>query len=317
LRAEDPGSIGANLAAFISAVVFGASIVAVRVIVEDVPPTTFAFVRYGIGGLFLLSCLLIGWRGILSVQRRDLPHMLLIGGLIFAAFPVIINVSLTLTEASRGALMVSTMPIWSAVLARFMGGEQLSRRQIAGILLSFGGVGIVMGERGLDLDGQSSALLGDAIMFLGASTGALYGILAKRVLLRYRPLTVTTYAMLGGSALLLPFAFGELAIVRQPVTVDEQTALLIAFTAIFGGAIGYILWTFGLSRLRATQTAVYINLNPLVAALLAAALLGEQLGPAFIAGFVAVVGGVLLVNWPSRTRRQVLVQESSRPIEPG
>lgn len=290
------------MAAFVSAVVFGASIVAVRVIVEDVPPTTFAFVRYGIGGLFLLACLLLGWRGILRIRRSDLPYMLLLGGLIFAAFPVIINVSLTLTEASRGALMVSTMPIWSAVLARFIGGEQLSKRQIAGILLSFGGVGLVMGERGLDFDGQSSALLGDAIMFLGASTGALYGILAKRALLRYRPLTVTAYAMLGGSVLLLPFVIGELVLFRQPVSVDGQTALLIGFTAIFGGAIGYILWTFGLSRLRATQTAVYINLNPLVAALLAAALLDERLGPAFITGFVAVVAGVLLVNWPERRK---------------
>ena len=286
-----------------------------RVVVEDVPPTTFAFVRYGIGGLFLMACLLAGWRGILRVQRSDLPAMLLLGGLIFAAFPVLINISLTLTEASRAALMVATMPIWSAVLARMIGGERLTRRQMAGIALSFGGVGIVMAQRGLDIDGQAGALLGDAIMFLGASTGALYGILAKRMLLRYRPLTVTAWAMLGGSALLLPFVLGELLILDQPVSVDGQTALLIGFTAIFGGAIGYVLWTFGLSRLSATQTAVYINLNPLVAALLAAAVLDERLGPVFFAGFAAVAGGVLLVNWPARkaAARPAARKNASRP----
>lgn len=296
--------MAANAAAFASAVVFGASLVAVRVIVEDVPPTTFAFVRYGIGGLFLLACLVAGWRGLLRVSRRDLPLIVLCGGLIFAAFPVLINISLTLTEASRGAVMVATMPIWSAVLARLFGGEQLTRRQIAGIILSFAGVGLVMAERGLDFDGQSRALLGDTIMFFGASTGALYGILAKRVLVRYRPLTVTTWAMAGGSALLMPFVAGELFILNQSVSIDGQTALLIGFTAIFGGALGYVLWTFGLSRLKATQTAVYINLNPLVAALLAAALLDERLGVIFFFGFVAVAGGVLLVNWPRRTLRR-------------
>jgi drug/metabolite transporter (DMT)-like permease len=301
LDTEPTGKLTANLAAFTSAVLFGASLVAVRVIVEDVPPTTFAFVRFGIGGLFLMACLLVGWRGLLRVSRGDLPAILLLGGLIFAAFPVIINVSLSLTEASRGALMVATMPIWSAVLARLIGGEHLTRRQIAGIALSFSGVGIVMAERGLNLDGQGRALLGDTIMFLGASTGALYGILAKRMLRRYRPLTVTAWAMIGGATLLIPFVFGELVLFRQTVSVDAQVALLIGFTAIFGGAIGYVLWTFGLSRLSATQTAVYINLNPLVAALLAAALLSERLGPVFVAGFIAVAGGVLMVNWPRRT----------------
>jgi drug/metabolite transporter (DMT)-like permease len=304
LDTEPTGKLTANLAAFTSAVLFGASLVAVRVIVEDVPPTTFAFVRFSIGGLFLMACLMVGWKGLLRVSRGDLLAMLLLGGLIFAVFPVIINVSLSLTEASRGALMVATMPIWSAVLARLIGGEHLTRRQIAGIALSFGGVGIVMAERGLDLDGQGRALLGDAIMFLGASTGALYGILAKRMLLRYRPLTVTAWAMIGGSSLLIPFVFVELVLFGQPVSVDVQIVLLIGFTAIFGGAIGYVLWTFGLSRLSATQTAVYINLNPLVAALLAAALLSERLGPVFVAGFVAVAGGVLLVNWPRRTPAQ-------------
>jgi drug/metabolite transporter (DMT)-like permease len=283
--------------------VFGASLVAVRVIVEDVPPTTFAFVRYGTGGFFLLACLVLGWRGLLRVARRDLPFIVLCGGLIFAVFPVLINISLTFTEASRGALMVATMPIWSAVLARAIGGEQLTRRQIAGIVLSFSGVGLVMAERGLNLDGQGRALVGDAIMLFGASTGALYGVLAKRVLVRYRPLTVTAWAMIGGSALLIPFVAAELLVFNQPVSVDGQTALLIGFTAIFGGAIGYVLWTFGLSRLSATGTAVYINLNPLVAAILAAALLAERLGPVFFVGFVAVAGGVLLVNWPQRSGR--------------
>jgi len=301
LDTEPTGKLAANMAAFTSAVLFGASLVAVRVIVEDVPPTTFAFVRFGIGGLFLMACLMVGWKGLLRVSRGDLPAMILLGGLIFAVFPVIINVSLSLTEASRGALMVATMPIWSAVLARLIGGEHLTRRQIAGIALSFSGVGIVMAERGLNLDGQGRALLGDTIMFLGASTGALYGILAKRMLRRYRPLTVTAWAMIGGSTLLIPFVFGELVLFRQSVSIDAQVALLIGFTAIFGGAIGYVLWTFGLSRLSATQTAVYINLNPLVAALLAAALLSERLGPVFVAGFIAVAGGVLMVNWPRRT----------------
>lgn len=73
------------------------------------------------------------------------------------------------------------------------------------------------------------------------------------------------------------------------------------FLGVFGGALGFYLWTFALTRLTPTQVAVYINLNPLVAMVLAAALLAERLTLVFAAGFGVVLVGVLLVNWPRRT----------------
>jgi drug/metabolite transporter (DMT)-like permease len=77
---------------------------------------------------------------------------------------------------------------------------------------------------------------------------------------------------------------------------------LLVFLGVFGGALGFFLWTFALTRLTPTQVAVYINLNPLVAIVLAAALLAEHLTIVFAAGFGAVLVGVLLVNWPKRTK---------------
>ena len=62
------------------------------------------------------------------------------------------------------------------------------------------------------------------------------------------------------------------------------------------------MWTWALSRITPTQVAVYVNLNPIVAALLGILLLGERRSPMFALGFVAVVAGVLLVNWPGGRR---------------
>jgi drug/metabolite transporter (DMT)-like permease len=75
---------------------------------------------------------------------------------------------------------------------------------------------------------------------------------------------------------------------------------LLVFLGVFGGSLGFFLWTFALTRLTPTQVAVYINLNPLVAMVLAATLLAEHLTIMFVAGFGAVLLGVLLVNWPKR-----------------
>ncbi len=80
--------------------------------------------------------------------------------------------------------------------------------------------------------------------------------------------------------------------------MQPGVVMLVLFLGIFGGAIGFFLWTFALARLSPTQVAVYVNINPMIATLLGATLLAERLTGVFIAGFAAVIGGVLLVNLP-------------------
>ena len=137
-------------------------------------------------------------------------------------------------------------------------------------------------------------------MLVTALCGAAYGVLAQRAFARYAALTVTAYAMVLGTLLLLPAAVAE-GLVGVLPQLDLQTVALLVFLGIFGGALGFFLWTFALTRLTPTQVAVYINWNPLVAILLAAALLAERLTIVFATGFGAVLVGVLLVNWPKRT----------------
>jgi drug/metabolite transporter (DMT)-like permease len=136
-------------------------------------------------------------------------------------------------------------------------------------------------------------------MLLTALCGAIYGVLAQRMLVRYSALTVTTYAMVFGTFLLFPAAFAE-GLPQALERIDGKVAVLILFLGIFGGALGYFLWTFALTRLTPTQVAVYVNVNPMVAIILGAVLLAEKLTGVFVVGFVTVVVGVLFVNWPRR-----------------
>jgi len=292
-------SASGNFAAFIAAGLFGASVVATRVAVQEIPPLNLAVLRFGQGGLILFLCILIGARDLLKVKWHDLPFLVLLGAILFAIFPVTFNISLRFTEASRGALMLATMPIWSACIARAARKERLILRQVAGILLTFAGVGIVLAERGLKWQGTLLSLGGDGLMLLTALCGAIYGVLAQRMLARYSALTVTMYAMLFGTFLLFPAALVE-GLPQAFIRIDGKVAVLILFLGIFGGAFGFFLWTFALTRLTPTQVAVYVNVNPMVAIILGAVLLAEKLTGVFVVGFVAVVVGVLFVNWPRR-----------------
>ena len=292
----------ANAGALVAAVLFGSSVVAVRVAVQEVPPLSLAVLRFGQGGLLLVFLLLlVGARDLLRIRWRDLWLLMILGAVLFAVFPVTFNASLRLIEASRGALVLATIPLWSALLARITRSERLVPRQVVGVFLSLGGVGLALAERGAGWQGGLGGLAGDGLMLVTALCGAAYAVLAQRAFARYNALTVTTYAMVLGTLLLLPAALLE-GLVGVFPRLDLQTVTLLVFLGVFGGALGFFLWTFALTRLTPTQVAVYINLNPLVAMVLAAVLLGERLTIIFAAGFGVVLLGVLLVNWPARRK---------------
>jgi drug/metabolite transporter (DMT)-like permease len=285
----------ANAAAAVAAVLFGASVVAVRIAVRDVPPLTLAFLRFGQGALALLLALALFRRERLRVAPRDVPYLALLGLLFYALFPITFNVGLRYIEASRAALILATMPLWTVVLARRMAHERLTRRQIVGVLISVAGVALVMADRGVGHSTRSTT--GDLLLVATAICGAIYNVAAKRLLIRYDGVTVTCYAMLFGSLFLLPALAFERGF--NLGASSRETILLVVFLGVFGGALAFSMWTSALRWLSPTQVAVYINLNPLAATLLAATMLGERLSVWFVVGFVAVAAGVLIVNWTS------------------
>ena len=124
-------------------------------------------------------------------------------------------------------------------------------------------------------------------------------MLVKRISGRYSALTVTTYAMLIGALVLLPAALAE-GLAAAVVDLDGQTLMLVLFLGVLGGAVLWYLYGFALSTLNPTQAAVYVNLNPLAAMILATVLLGERVTGPMLLGFAMVLAGVVLMNWPKR-----------------
>jgi drug/metabolite transporter (DMT)-like permease len=299
-RFSGGADLGANAGALVAALLFGASVVAVRVAVRDVPPTSLAVLRFGQGAVVLFGATALLSPALLRVRPSRLRTYALLGAIFFSLFPLSFNAGLQFTQASRAGLMLATMPIWSMLLARVIVGERLVARQILGVAVSLCGVAIVVVERGLVLESDPIALLGDGLVMLTAFWGALYGVLAKRALRRDNALTLVSYAMLIGTVFLLPIAIGE-GLVGEIGELDASLTGIMLFLGIPGGAIAFGLWTTSLAQLSPTQVAVYVNLNPIVAATLGVLLLSERASPMFVVSFVTVIAGVFLVNWPTRS----------------
>ena len=285
----------ANAAAGFAAILFGASVVAVRIAVRDVPPLTLALLRFGQGALVLLVAVAVFRRDLLRVDREHLPYLALLGTIFFAVFPVTFNAGMRYVDASHGGLLLATMPLWTIMISRLFSRDELSPRQVIGVLTSLAGVAIVMADRTTPAAVAGNAIKGNALLIATALCGATYNVLAKRMLEHYAGLTVTLYAMIIGALVLTPAPLFE----RAPslASLGGETLAMVIFLGVFGGAMSFSLWTSALRRLSPTQVSVYINLNPIAATLLAAVLLHEHLSGMFAIGFVAVAAGVMIVNW--------------------
>jgi len=121
-------SAKANAAAATAALLFGASVVAVRIAVRDVPPLTLAFLRFGQGTMLLAAGLALFRRDLFYVARRDLPYLALLGVIFYTIFPVSFNAGLQYLTASQASLLLATTPLWTLLLARAVTRERLATR---------------------------------------------------------------------------------------------------------------------------------------------------------------------------------------------
>lgn len=290
-----------NAAALVGASLLGASVVATRSAVEHIAPLDLAFLRYALGGACLAALLWVLRLGSLRIPRAELPRIALLGMLMYALFPLLFNTSLRYTTASRGAVILALMPLFTAVLGAFRRSERLRPAQWLGVLLSILGIAVVFAESGLGFDDSRATIAGNSLMVAVALAGAVYSVLVRPILTEFGTLPVTTWAMLAGAALLMLPAFSH-NVIGQVSDAPSQTNLLVLYLAIPGGAIAFALTAFALTRLTATQATLYINVNPLVAALLAAHLLDEPLTRWFGLGFLLVMLGLLMANLPKRSR---------------
>jgi drug/metabolite transporter (DMT)-like permease len=287
-----------SLAAAAASVFFGATVVAVRFVIDQTDPLTVAFLRHLIGTLLILPVLFFVRSR--RVAARDVLPIAALGIAMFGLFSYCSAGALQYIYAARGALILTTMPLFTLALASLFRQEQFTLLKLAGIALTIVGVAVALGSNG-ELGGKDGAEVwkGDAFMFTASFLGALYNAFSPRYLRRYPALTVTVYSMIAGTVFLTAVAVP--AGTFSPF--DRFTPMgwaAIAFVGAFGAAGGFFLWVWALERMTPTRVVVFLALNPLAATVLAALLLAEHVNAWFLLGLACVLAGIFVVNWNRR-----------------
>src|SRR5947208_5765533 len=202
-----------------------------RFVVGSIDPVTIAAFRFGIGVAVLLP--LAQLLRSTFPRGRDWIGVVLLGVMFFAIFFVFYNVALAYTTAARGALALSTLPLWTMVVAALLGAEPLTARKTLGVLIAVGGVAVALAA-GL-ASAPQGAWRGDLIMAGATLCMAFYNVWSRPFIARSSPLGFITASMGAGAAcLILIAAFSRGFAVTQSFAATEWVAVI--YLGAFGGA---------------------------------------------------------------------------------
>jgi drug/metabolite transporter (DMT)-like permease len=296
MKPESPRAIAGALFAVI---VWGASFVATKVALRTLHPDAVVWLRFTMG-VVILGAAAAAKRQFRLPDRKDWPYLALLGFLGITFHQWLQSTALLTTSATTTGWIVSTIPVFMALLGWLVLRERLRWLGWTGILVSTCGVLLVVtrGDFSLLTAGQFGTV-GDLLVLISALNWAVFSVLSRRGLAKYPATLMMFYVMAFGwlFSSVLFFARGGPAQLR-PVPWDGWAG--IAFLGIFCSGLAYIFWYDALQVLPAAQTGAFLYFEPVTTVMVAALVLGEELTAVTLAGGALILVGVWMVN-----RRQV------------
>ena len=282
-------------------VIWGTTYLFIRIAVETIPPLLLTAARYlGAGVILLAIATLRGDR--LPRDRRVLREIAVVGALLVGSGNLSVVWAEQWVPSGIAALFVATAPFWATLFeALRAGGERVQRLRMAGMLLGFVGVALLVTPGGAGGAFDHRFVLGAIAIQIGC-VGWQYGTSRGKYNLAAVPplMSSALQALFGGAIVgMAGLAFGELP--RFHVT--PRTLVALMYLMIFGSVIAFTAYIFAMRSLSVTTLSLYSYVNPVVAVILGWLVLNERLTWVSITAMAIILAGVALVRSGSMMRR--------------
>jgi drug/metabolite transporter (DMT)-like permease len=274
--------------------IWGSTYLAIRVMVETVPPALGAGLRFALAGALLLGALAARGGGLRAVRasRAQLAGCALVGTLLAAGGNGLVTVAERDVPSGLAALLVATVPLW-IVLYRTLGGDRVPGATLGAVAVGFVGVGVLLLPGGRPDDVHIGMAL---LIVLAAASWGFGSWIAPRVPHPQDALVSTAWQMLvGGGVMVLG---GLVAGEAGSVDVGEFSTKSIAgfaYLVIVGSVIAFSCYAYLLQHAPISQVSTYAYVNPVIAVVLGALVLDEHVGGATVAGMVLIVASVAVI----------------------
>jgi len=300
-------------AAMIAAVIFwGLSYVGTKFALDGFSPLMLAFLRFAIAALVFILVLVSRDKVKVSLtfHKKVAGIAFFLPGLYF----IFENFGIKYTTATKASMIIAMVPVAVSLLSVLLLGEKLTLRRILSLILSLGGVYLLL------LYGKMNGLsfqiaTGDLLMFGAVFAAAAYMLLTRKICAEYDSFLVTAYQMIYGALFFTPFFLWEFTDTNWlAVSVQQWGALLVL--ALLSSVGAFLTYNYALKSVPASRASLFVNIVPLVTVLASWLLLGETLQASQISGGLLVIAAACLATYredtPLERRTEILTAKLSQ-----
>ena len=289
-------------------VIWGSNFSVVKYALRDFPEVSFNALRLIIASaVFGVAIAVVRARARAGLRRaepaitpREWRALFFLGMIGTGFYQLLFLAGVARTSVANSSLIFGCTPVAVAIMSSIAGHDRLTTARWAGAALSLSGIYTLVGLRA---ELSTATLAGDAMIFGAMLCWSVYSVAAAPLLERHSPLVVTGWAMISGTLVYLVVAVVPMLRTDWAAISSLSWALMTA-SALLALAFSYIVWYTAVQKIGSARTAIYSNLTPIVAMIVAAAWLGEAITPTQIAGAALILGGIAVTRLAGR-RNQV------------
>ena len=274
--------------------VWAGSFIVVDVTTKEMDPIDLGFLRFLVATPLMILIAVLRKKPLL-LPKKEIPWLVVLGLTGVTLLYLFQFLGIHFTNAPTASVLINTNVIFIAILSGLFLHESLTRKRVAGIVLSFIGVFVIMfsdiSKQALTFD--NLFFIGGILMLLSAFCWAIYSFVGKRLLKTYDEFVITTYAFGFGTLFYIPFVVLHLGPVLQQTSLNGWLAVL--YLALTCSLFGYLGWYYALKHIDASKAAVFLNFIPLFTILMSF-FLGTSLTWFFLLGAALIIYGVYLTQ---------------------
>jgi drug/metabolite transporter (DMT)-like permease len=278
------------------ALIWGVNFIVVKIGTQLMHPLAFNGARVAIAAVSLVLVVLAirePWP-----DRRDTVRLLLLGVLGNGLYQWFFIEGIARTRAGDAALVLAASPALMAIIGRMLGVERVTSRKVVGIAASLFGMALVVFGSG-NADPASTrdvaTLAGNMLVLASCVCWALYTVLLKPYTERVPGVSLSALTMIGGAVPLVAVSIPQISDTSWPALPMSGWGALL-YSGLLALVVAYLFWYRGVRVLGPTRSAMYSNLQPVVALVVAWIALGEKPTIIQVLGAVAIMIGLLLTR---------------------
>lgn len=249
----------AHLALLGANVIYGVNhIVAKGIMPAKIGPSAFVFLRIlGAGLLFWIIKSFIKEK----IEKKDFPLLILCGLLGVAANQLLFFHGLNLTSPIDASIIITAVPVMVLIFSTFLLKEKITTNKLIGITI--GGTGAILLILYGNKSGGTSSVLGNIFVFINACSYALYMVIVKPLMKKYKPVTVISWVFLFGFLFMFPIGIQDV-LTTNFETFTLNTYLTVSFVILGTTFLAYLFNIYALSKVSPSISGSYIYLQPVV-----------------------------------------------------